>query len=191
MLVECLGITGALVAEQAAKRCKPVAVGDQSIPVVMTDFMAKMAEQGAVRFTHLHADFFAVGVVGLLDVEGDQTVGMAGGGRVAFQVNADEVEGQAGVFVNAFWHHLQAQADQLRHQSALGGFHLAPAFGVFRYGQVRNGAVQTARHTQRCSAMGRNQPVAGGRSVEVGAATEGTGVEVIVLQPGVGDGPGL
>jgi hypothetical protein len=65
------------------------------------------------------------------------------------------------------------------------------AFGVFRYGQVRNGAVQTARHTQRCSAMGRNQPVAGGRSVEVGAATEGTGVEVIVLQPGVGDGPGL
>jgi hypothetical protein len=36
-----------------------------------------------------------VGVVGLLDVEGNQAVGMPGGRRIAFQVDADEVEGQA------------------------------------------------------------------------------------------------
>ena len=187
VLVEGVGVTGAFVAEQVAKRWKPVAVGDQPIPIVMADFMAKVAEQGAVRFAHLHTDFFAVGVVGFLDVEGDQAVGMAGGRRVAFQVDADEVEGQAVVFVDAFGHDLQAQADQLRHQPALGGLDLAPALGVFCDRQVGNGAIQAARHAQRGGAVGGNQPVAGGRAVEVGAAAESAGVGVVVQQPSVDD----
>ncbi|MOA70117.1 hypothetical protein D3C78_1987580 [compost metagenome] len=56
---------------------------------------------------------------------------MAGGGCLAFEVDADDVEGQAGFFVLGFRDDLQPEAEQLRDQAALGGFHLAPALVVF------------------------------------------------------------
>ncbi|MNV90478.1 hypothetical protein D3C71_1848680 [compost metagenome] len=92
-----------------------------------------MPEQSAIGLVHLHAHLFTVGVVGLLDIKGDQAVGVAGGGRFAFEVDADEIEGQASVLVDGFGDHLQTQADQLRNQAPLGGFHLAPALMIFSY----------------------------------------------------------
>ncbi|MNP85829.1 hypothetical protein D3C76_1857380 [compost metagenome] len=55
---------------------------------------------------------------------------MAGGGCLAFEVDADDVKGQAGFFIQGFRDDLQSKAEQLRDQATLGGFHLAPALVV-------------------------------------------------------------
>ena len=44
----------------------------------MTDFMAKMAEQGPVGLAHDDPDAFARRVVGLFQIDGDDAAGMAG-----------------------------------------------------------------------------------------------------------------
>ncbi|MCY1459559.1 hypothetical protein D9M71_770430 [compost metagenome] len=106
MPLEGFGIAGALIAKQSAKRLKPLAMGDQSIPVVVPDFVTKMPEQRAIGFVHLHPHLLAVRIVGFLDIEGDQAIGVPGSGRFAFEVHADEIEGKARVFIDGFGNHL-------------------------------------------------------------------------------------
>ncbi|MNG17656.1 hypothetical protein D3C84_1016570 [compost metagenome] len=52
---------------------------------------------------------------------------MARGRRLAFEVDTNEIEGQPALFVHGFGDDLQTQADQLRDQTTLGDFDLAPA----------------------------------------------------------------
>jgi hypothetical protein len=47
---------------------------DQTIPVVVTDLVAKMAEQRAIGFVHAAPALFALGVVGLGQVDANHTV---------------------------------------------------------------------------------------------------------------------
>ncbi|MNV66764.1 hypothetical protein D3C71_1595360 [compost metagenome] len=163
MPFEGIGVARAFIAEHAAKRLKPMAVGDQSVPVVMPDFVTKMPEQRAIGFVHLHPYLLAVRVVGFLDIEGDQAVGVARGRRLAFKVDTDEIEGKASLFIDCPGNHLQPQTDQLRDQTPLGGFHLAPALVIFGDRQVGNRAIQAAGHAQGFVVIGRQQPVARSR----------------------------
>ena len=95
MPIEGFGVTGAFIAEQSTKRLKSLTFDKQSIPVVVTDFMTEMPEQRAIGFAHLHPYLFAVRVIGFLDIEGDQAVGISGGGWLAFEAHADEVKDKA------------------------------------------------------------------------------------------------
>ncbi|MNG42250.1 hypothetical protein D3C84_1320220 [compost metagenome] len=54
----------------------------------------------------MHPHLLAVRVVGLLDIEGDQAIGVSSGGWLAFEVHADEIEGKARVFIDGFGNHL-------------------------------------------------------------------------------------
>ncbi|MNF85568.1 hypothetical protein D3C84_679670 [compost metagenome] len=163
MPFECVGVTGALVTEQAAKRLKPMAVGDQPIPVIVTDLMAKMPKQGAIRFVHLHPYLLAVSVVSFPDIKGDQAIGMAGGRGFSVKVFADEIKCQPDFFVVDFGNDRQPQRNQLRDHPTLRGFHLAPALVVFGDRQVGNGAIKATGDAQRFALIGRKQPVARGR----------------------------
>ena len=68
----------------------------------MPDLMAEMAEQGAVGLAHFGAQFFAQGVVGLVQVDGDQPLIMAGEdvgsgpGRVGQEIEGKPVFGIVG-----------------------------------------------------------------------------------------------
>src|SRR5471032_723933 len=59
MPLKGFGVARSIVAEQATKRFQPMAVGDQSIPVVMADLMTEVPEQRAIRLVHLHPNLFA------------------------------------------------------------------------------------------------------------------------------------
>jgi len=183
-MIERVGVAGALVAEQVAITVLPVGIGDEPIPVVMADFMTEMAKQGAIGFVQLHAHRFTVCVVGFFDVQGDQAVGMACGWQVALQIDTDEVEGQAGLFVDSLGNDLQAQGDQLRDQTTFGRLDLAPAFAVFNDREVGNGAIEAARNTEFAGIMLWKKPVTGCRGAEVGATPIQPGTRLIAQAPG-------
>nr|GEZ30648.1 hypothetical protein [Tanacetum cinerariifolium] len=189
MMVQGIGVAGAVVAEQVAEAVLPVGVGDQAIPIVMTHFMTEMPEQCAVGFVHLHAHLLTDGVVGFFDIEGDQAIGVAGGGQVALDVDAKKLKRQTAFFVDAFGDDLQAQGNKLRHQSTFGGLDFAPALGVLRHGQVGDGLVEAAGDAEiTCVECGEN-PVTGRCCVEVRAATVEAGLGFVTYAPGLRVGP--
>ncbi|MNI51025.1 hypothetical protein D3C73_1057220 [compost metagenome] len=132
MALQRVGVARPLVTEQVTERCLPLGVCNQSIPVIMADFVPKMPEQRAIGFVHMHPHLFAMGVVGLLDIQGNQAIGVADGGRFPFEVDADEVEGKSRRFIFGPGDNRQPQIDQLGDQSALGCLDLAPAFVILR-----------------------------------------------------------
>ncbi|MNR26686.1 hypothetical protein D3C85_1439180 [compost metagenome] len=127
MALQCLAVAFALVTEQVAKAVEPMAVGNQTVPIVVTDFMTQVAQQGAIGFVQLHPHPLAPVIIGLAHIEGDQAIGMTGHWCVALKIDADEIERKARATLLAFRLHRQAQVQQLRGQPALGGFQLAPA----------------------------------------------------------------
>ena len=54
------------------------------IKIIMAAFMAKMAKQGAVVFSHGYARGFPVHHIGFNGIEGNKTIGVAGQHRLAF-----------------------------------------------------------------------------------------------------------
>ena len=64
---------------------------DQPVPVVVADLVAEMAEQRAVGLAHLGAPLFALGVVGLGDIERDQALVVAGQDAFATRPAADRI----------------------------------------------------------------------------------------------------
>src|SRR5690606_3165036 len=70
------GIVTALIAEHLPEGFVPNPVLDKALPIIVTHFMTKMAENCSVRLRHVAALAFAFGIVGLSDVDGDQPVSM-------------------------------------------------------------------------------------------------------------------
>ena len=69
----------ALVAEQLAEALRASCVSrDQPVPVVVADLVAQVAEHGAIALAHLLAHVLAKREVGLVDVERDDAVVVAG-----------------------------------------------------------------------------------------------------------------
>jgi len=163
----------ALVAEQLAEGAQPFARLDQQLPVVMTGLMAQMAEQRAVGLAEVAAALLTARVVGLGGVKRDDAIGMAGDdGRPTGQ-RQQQVEGQAQPIGHlGLGLHRQLQAQQRRHEAALGLLDAEPPDIGVRLREVGHGAREAAAAAQREAGLhlgAVQQPVAGGRGVEVGA----------------------
>ena len=78
-------------------------VGDQPVPIIVTDLVAEMTEQRAIRLAHLMTAALALHIVGFRQIDRDDAVGVAGhyrrtGGRDVGQKFERQTEGlSAGV----------------------------------------------------------------------------------------------
>jgi hypothetical protein len=77
MRLEAGAVVLALVAEYRPEPLQPDAVPNKTLPIVVAHLVAEVAEQRPVGLPHGAPDALAFGVVGLRDVDGDQTRGMA------------------------------------------------------------------------------------------------------------------
>ena len=78
MTLQRLPVVFPVVAEDGAALVEPSSIPHQPVPVVMTDLVPEVADQRPVGLAHLGAPLFALGVVSLRDVDGDEAVVMAG-----------------------------------------------------------------------------------------------------------------
>ncbi len=65
-------VVGGFVAKKLVKPFHPGRAGHQAVPVVMSHLMPEMPQQRAVRLVHRLAHGFALGIVGFVDVQGDE-----------------------------------------------------------------------------------------------------------------------
>ena len=166
MQLQRLGIIGAVVAEHGAAGVQTSAVAHQPVPHPVADLMAEMAEQGAVGLVHLRAHLLAIGIVGLADGDGDDTVIMPGQHLRSTWMLVEEVEHQSLDGVVHPVRQCDAEPYQRVEQPVLGGLQLAPELyrlscGTIGRGDVRNGPVVPAGATEILSAASIHQPVAG------------------------------
>ncbi len=59
-----LPVIGPFVAERGAKRFEFAAVAHQTVPIIMPDLMAEMADQRAIGFAHRRAARLPLAIVG-------------------------------------------------------------------------------------------------------------------------------
>src|SRR4051812_27545589 len=71
-------VVGGLIAENQVEWAQQVGSIDQNVPIEMTDLMAKMTEEGPVGFAKGDAARLAFGVIGLGEVQRDQSREMPG-----------------------------------------------------------------------------------------------------------------
>ena len=109
----------------------------------MADFVAEVADQRAVRLVHLLADPLALDRIGLVDVDRDQAVGVAGEDRLVGGVGF-EVELQRLLVADVFGRVAQAEVVELVEQLPLGQLEVRPAVAVSLDAEVRNDVVQPA-----------------------------------------------
>ena len=187
-----LVVVGAFVTEHGAERFDGGRAADEQVPVMVADFVAEMAERGAVDFAHLFAHAFAFGVVAFLQRDGDQAVIVAGehvglGGGFGREVEGETVGGVFGAVGEG-----QAQAKQGVDQAVFGRFQGAPAGEVLRDGDVRDDVVVAAGGAEGGWAVGGDEPVA---DVVAGVGAEapraaGIAPELAVLFEGAHAGGG-
>src|SRR5262249_38537378 len=72
--LERFAVVFALVPNTLAEAIDPITVFDQPVPVIMSPFVAKVAQYRPVRFMQLQAPFLALRVVGLRHVKGNDAV---------------------------------------------------------------------------------------------------------------------
>src|SRR6186713_2549376 len=63
MILEGILVVLTLVAEQLPEEIEPVAVLNQPIPIVVADFVPKMAQERSVRLVHCQSPLFALHIV--------------------------------------------------------------------------------------------------------------------------------
>ncbi len=71
-------VIGPLVAEGGAESLQQRTVGDETVPEVMADLVTEVPQKSAVRLLLQGAFLLPVDVVGLRDIEGDQSVVVTG-----------------------------------------------------------------------------------------------------------------
>lgn len=157
------------------------------IPVVVGQFMAEMADQGAVRFVEGFAMFFAIIIIGFGDIEGDEALGVAGDDGRAIGDGFEEIEGEAGLRFFVLRDNGEAEVEEIDEDPAFGGFDVADAPDVLGQVEVGDGAGESAGEAEGMGGIGGNEPVAGGGGEAVGAEAEGSGR----LTGVVGAGPGI
>ena len=78
MVLQAVGVILAFVAEDFAKLGQARCASDEAIPIIMRDFVPDVAEEGPERFVKCDPAAFALGIVSLGDVDGDNAPGMTG-----------------------------------------------------------------------------------------------------------------
>ena len=91
MQFQGLGIVFALVAEQLTIAIELVRVADQTIPIIMADFMTKMTEKRTIFFGHRMATTFPFRVIGLGHIDRDQAFFVTSEYRLGVRRIADRV----------------------------------------------------------------------------------------------------
>src|ERR1700732_1241315 len=76
--IQRLSIVRALVAEKLAEGVAPRAAGNQNVPEIVSNLVTEMTQQGAVRLLLQGALLLAMNVIRLGNVDGDQSVVVAG-----------------------------------------------------------------------------------------------------------------
>ena len=107
-------VIGPLVAEGGAESLQQGTVGNQTVPEVMADLVTEVPQKSAVRLFLQGAFLLPVDVVGLRDIEGDQSVVVTGQHslRVAVGVILEEFEGESLRVILALRDHRQAKTQQ-------------------------------------------------------------------------------
>src|ERR1700723_3259549 len=145
--IQCLLVAGPFVAEKLAEGLQTATAGNQAIPEIMSDFVAKMAQQSAIRLLLQGALLLAMDIVRLGDVDGNQSVVVTGEhalGIAAVPV-LEKLERQPRTPVSVLGRNRQAQAEQRVEHAPLGDLQAEPRDAVALAGYVGNGPVQPAR----------------------------------------------
>ena len=116
----------------------------------MADLVAEVSDQRAIGLAQILPDLLAPGVVGFLDVQGDQAAGMAGHHDRPAGRRAQKVEGHAVLWILVdLGFDREAQREELGDQSPLGLFDGPQVTAIVRVLHVRNGAVQATGDARR------------------------------------------
>ena len=123
-------VVGPVVAVEFSEFFQEMGVGLNSVvPIVVTELMTEVSDEGPHFFVQIGAGDLSGDRIGLPEVDGDDAVEMAGGGRL--------VPG-AGHEAKAHVVHGNPQAKTAEEQSSLALFHLSPLFQVALNRQVGN-----------------------------------------------------
>ncbi len=140
--LQCRAVIGALIAEHRAKRLQPRLALYEELPVIVPALVAKVPEQGAIRFVQTHPLLFAVGIVGFRDVDRDDAIRVSSEHRPATVISTAKLIGQAPFAVFLSRAHGAVQSHQGVHQPPLRRFQLEPGLATARHLQVRNDPCQ-------------------------------------------------
>jgi hypothetical protein len=72
--LEGLGVVATLIAEQLSECLLAFGPLDESIPVVMSDFVSNVSKERAIRFVEDAATLLSLGIVGFSNVDANHTV---------------------------------------------------------------------------------------------------------------------
>src|ERR1700685_1285703 len=78
VMTQRLGVIRTLVTEEATKFFQPRAAAHESVPVIVSDLVAEMAEQGAIGLVLSDTLTLSFDVIGLIDVERNEAVVVTG-----------------------------------------------------------------------------------------------------------------
>src|SRR5580700_7936403 len=78
VMTQCLGVIRTLVTEEATKFLQPCAVANESVPEIVSDLVAEMAEQGAIGLVLSDTLTLSFEVIGLINVQRDDAVVVTG-----------------------------------------------------------------------------------------------------------------
>src|SRR5208283_5297941 len=155
-------IVGTLIAKDCSASVQLRAGQDQSIPKIMSDFMAEVAQERAVGFFLERALLFALDVVRFGNVDGDQSVIVSGQYALGIAIGGilQKLKRQPGIAVTALRNDRQPESEQSVYHAALGELQSEPRCGVAQGGKIRNDPIQATRSTKRPRLIGWHRPVA-------------------------------
>lgn len=139
-------------------------ISDEHREVVVPDFVAEVAEQGAVWLVHFYAQLLAMRVVRLGEIQRDHAVLVSGGDPVCR--TGEQIERETGFRVLVAADDRQSEFRQLHDQSALGRFGLGEGLQARGVEVVRAGAGQMAGLAEHrttghgCTIGDLHQPIA-------------------------------
>lgn len=89
---EGLVIILAVIAKHGATLPQPDGIAGKPLPVIMGQLMAEVSREGAVVLPHLLLDGGAAGRIGLIEIQGDEAVHMAGEDRGTAREGFEEIK---------------------------------------------------------------------------------------------------
>ncbi len=132
-----------LVAEYAAERGQPLRIGDQAIPVVVTNLVAKMSDDGSIAFAELLPQLFSKWVIGFGNVDGDEPIGVPSEDLAAVLGILHEREREAALPLAARFDR-QSELPQRVEQVPFRDLQALPRGEAIRFRKVRDDRVQAA-----------------------------------------------
>jgi hypothetical protein len=160
--LEGLGVVLLLIAKPGAKWDDPWTVLDQSVPIIMPDFVTEMAQEGAIGLVQLEPPLFALRVVRLRHIDGDDPIGIPGEYWSGFRRRGigKKLISQAMLRADGLRRDRASQPQETIEEAPLRSLEFIPGVLVPRDAQVWDVSSQTAGLAERPGVMVRDGPVA-------------------------------